>query len=239
MKKTNVFAVLTIIIFALFMISCGEGTETDDEQANDEAATDEVVTDEAADETVDETPDEDIVVILKYPEVTATSNKRGDIAQNLEFYDETDKKRTLAEWYRENDKDSKLIWLVFSTYDCTYCNIEKKDLPKINNQDYVDRGFRMVLIMNGLLSGPQITLEPAKIAKLKEYNLTAYGDVANYTAYGFLKSQTLFNKFINTGYPVNIFIDTKKMEIVDHFEGWDTSLTEKYDKFIDFMLDEL
>lgn len=248
MKQFNLAVLLTAVFFALFMISCGgESSDTDDEQKNDDTVTDEETTDEtadeAADEAVDETPDEDIVVILEYPEVTATSNKRGDIAQNLEFYDEADKKRQLAEWYRTNDKSTRLIWLIFSTYDCKYCNIEKKEVPKIYKQDYIDRGLRVVLIMNGLLAGPQVSLEPAKIANLKDYNLTAYGEAADYTAYGYLKSQTQFNKFITAGYPVNVFINTKTMEILDYFEGWaeagDTTITEKYDKFIDFMLDEL
>lgn len=251
MKKNEITVLLTAIVFAFFMISCGEESKTDEEQVNDEAVTDEEVTDETVDETadevidetVDEAVDEDIVVILEYPEVTATSNKRGDVAQNLEFYDETDKKRQLAEWYRTNDKSTKLIWLIFSTYDCKYCNIEKKEIPKIYKQDYIDRGLRVVLVMNGLLAGPQVSLEPAKVANLKKYNMTAYGETANYSAYGYLKSQTQFNKFINSGYPVNVFIDTRTMEILDYFEGWaeagDTTITEKYDKFINFMLDEI
>lgn len=240
MKQFNLAVLLTAVLFALFMISCGgESSDTDDEQKNDGTVTDE----ETTDETIDETPDEDIVVVLEYPEVTATSNKRGDIAQNLEFYDENDKKHQLAEWYRKNDKNTKLIWLVFSTYDCRYCNIEKKDLPKIYKQEYIDRGLRIILIMNGLLSGPQANLEPGKITTLKNYNISTYGESADYDAYGYLKSQTQLNKFINMGYPVNVLIDANTMEILDHFEGWseagDDSTRSKYDKFINLLLDEL
>lgn len=245
MKQLNFSAVLTALFFAFFMISCGgDSTEkTDNETVNDEETADNEVADEVAD-TNDEIADEDTAeVILVYPEVTATSNKRGDIAQNLEFYDELDKKRSLAEWYKKNNNDAKLIWLIFSTYDCKYCNIEKKEIPKIYKQDYIDRGLRVVLIMNGLLAGPQVSLEPAKVAKLKSTNMTAYQEAANYSAYGYLKSQTQFNKFINSGYPVNVFIDSRTMEILDYFEGWaesgDTSVTIKYDKFIDYMLDEM
>jgi len=250
MRKNQIAGLLSALLFAFFMISCGgEESKTDNEQVNDEAVTDEAVTDEevtdeeVTDEAIDEAADEDIVVVLEYPEITATSNKRGDIAQNLEFYDETDKKHQLAEWYRTNDKSTKLLWLVFSTYDCKYCNIEKKEIPKLYKPDYIKRGLRVVLVMNGLLAGPQINLEPAKVANLKKYNLTAYGETADYSAYGYLRTQTQFNKFINTGYPVNVFIDTRTMEILDYFEGWaeagDTTVTEKYDKFIDFMLDNI
>lgn len=240
MKKFKFAVILAAVFFALFTVSCGgEGSESDDEQKNDDTATD----DENTDETVDDTPDEDIVVVLEYPAVGAASNTEGDIAHNLEFYDETDKKRQLAEWYKKNDKSAKLIWLIVSTYDCRYCNIEKQELPKLNKQDYIDRGFRLVLIMNGLLSGPQASLEPEKIAKLKDFNLTEYGTTADYAAYGYLKAQTQIGKFITSGYPVNVLIDANTMEILDHFEGWaeagDDSLTNQYDKFIDYMLDYL
>lgn len=236
MKKLNYVAtILFAILFALFIVSCG-GSETNGTE-NDEATND---ADSA--ETVDENAsDADTIVditTLDYPETGTTTGARGDITTNLVFFDELDRERALAEWFKGNNPDSKLIWLVVSTYDCPYCVVEKRDLPKMNKQDYKDRGFSLVVVMNGLLSGPQTNLEPEKVAALKDSNIFAYGEEGNY-AYGFLKSQTGLSKLGLQGYPHNILIDATNMKILDVFGGWDTSLIEKYDKFIDFMLDDI
>jgi len=242
MKKfNNVATILFAAFFTLFIISCGE-TETNDPE-NDEAVNDADTTEVADDAQTDEEAivDEDTAVdisTLDYPEVGASTGARGDVLSNLIFFDETDRERALAQWYKENNPDSKLIWLVVSTYDCPYCVVEKRDLPKVNKQEYKDRGFSLIVIMNGLLSGPQVSLEPGKIASLKESNISVYGEEGNYT-YGYLKSQALLGKLGIEGYPHNILIDANNMEVLDAFGGWDTSLVEKYDKFIDFMLDEL
>lgn len=241
MKRSNqVATIILTILFALFIVSCG-GTDTNDEKNDDETTNDadtEEVMDEEAQDT--ETSDNDTIVDITTLDYPTPSGKGavGDIIQNIVFFDELDRERAIAEWYKGNNSGSKLLWLVISTYDCPYCIVEKKDLPKINKQDYQDRGFSLVLIMNGKLSGPQVDLEPEKLASLKENNIEAYGEGANY-AYGFLKEQTLLSKIGLAGYPHNVLIDTEKMEVLDVFGGWDSSLIDHYDTFIDFMLEEL
>lgn len=245
MKKFNqVATIFFTAIFALLVVSCG-GSDTNSE-GNDETASD-ADTVEAMDEDVQTTEDEDAVTddndetvdisTLEYPE-NVGSGGRGDVIQNLVFFDDLDRERALAEWYKTNNPDSKLIWLVVSTYDCPYCIVEKRDLPKINKQEFKDRGFSLIVVMNGLLSGPQVNLEPEKIANLKESNIEIYGDGGDYT-YGYLQSQSTLMQMGLEGYPHNILIDANNMEVLDVFGGWDTSLVDKYDKFIDFMLDEL
>jgi len=243
MKKfNNVATILLTVFFALFIMSCGgsETNETENDETTNDADTTETMDEDVQTEN-ENVSDTDIIVdltTLDYPETGATTGARGDVITNLVFFDELDRERALAEWFKGNNPDSKLIWLVISTYDCPPCRVEKSDLPKMNKQDYKDRGFSLVVIMNGLLSGPQVNLEPEKLAALKNSNIFTYGEGSNY-AYGFLKSQTSLNKLGLEGYPHNVLIDATNMEVLDVFAGWDTSLVEKYDKFIDFMLDNI
>jgi hypothetical protein len=219
-----------------FLISCGDGESTDgdnNEEPDQVEYYDDDVTD---DEIVDDLEVEDVEIIPEYPEVTTSSKKKGDIAQNLKFIDHNENERSLSEFY----KNKKLVWLIFSTYDCPACNVEKYDIPELNKADYRERGFEVILIMNGLLSGPQPNLEPDKVAKLREAMMMGFGKEGDHV-YGYLTHghQMTFQKFINAGYPVNILIDGNTMEIIDHWEGWDPNGVSKIDKFIDFMLDEL
>ena len=244
MKKFNqVATIFFTVFFALSIVSCGgsDTNETNDESVNDEDTAETVEKElQGEDEDVVETSDTDTIVditTLDYPEVSG-SGGRGDVIQNLVFFDELDRERALAEWYKGNNPDAKLVWLVVSTYDCPYCVVEKRDLPKMNKAEYKERGFRLVVIMNGLLSGPQVSLEPDKLADLKESNIYIYGEEGNYV-YGYLQSQSTLTKMGLEGYPHNILIDANNMEVLDVWGGWDTSLVEKYDKFIDCMLDEL
>lgn len=240
MRKLSVSAFIALISI-MFVMACGE-TETnekDDEgnadlEQNDDATSD---TKEAVDE--DEVADSEPVV-LAYPEnVTPTSKTEGDIASNLEFYDELDSPRHLAEWYKENNKESKIIWLIFSTYDCPACMAEKSDIHVFNGK-YSKKGLKTILIMNGLLSGPKASEEPGKIAVLKEALVSMEGESANHT-YGYLKKQTEFKKFIKQGYPVNVFLDASTMEVIKHLEGWESSdgFLRDIDNFLETMLDML
>jgi thioredoxin-related protein len=242
MKKfNNVATILFTVLFASFIMNCGgaDTNETDNEDTSDADMTETMDEDILAeDENVSDTDIITDIATLEYPEIGETNGASGDIISNLIFFDELDRERALAEWFKSNNPDSKLIWLVVSTYDCPYCVVEKRDLPKMNKQEYKDRGFSLVVVMNGLLSGPQVSLEPEKIAKLKSSNLEAYGEGADYV-YGYLKSQALLTSLGLEGYPHNVLIDAEKMEILDVFGGWDTSLVDHYDGFIDFMLDEL
>jgi hypothetical protein len=241
MKRSNqVATIILTALFALFIVSCG-GTDTTDEKNDDETTNDadtEEVMDEEAQDT--ETSDNDTIVditTLDYPTPTGSS-ATGDIIRNIIFHDELDRERAFAEWYRSNNPGSKLIWLVVSTYDCGYCVLEKKDLPKLNKKEYRDRGFSLILIMNGLLSGPQPSKEPGKISNLREDNLEAYGEGADYL-YGYLKTQEEYRQLGLLGYPQNILIDANTMEILDVFSGWDSSLVDHYHTAINFFLDEL
>ncbi len=238
LKKISLF-----ILFLLFVmvISCGDDSKNGDEEKEvpdqEEIVPDEEETvDEDEDEDADEFIDEDVFV--DYPETSGSSKKRGDIAQNLHFYDHEDKELSLGHFYKEK----KLIWLIFSTYDCTYCKVQKNAIPELNKDDFVDRGFQVILIMNGynLPVGPKPEEEPEKIAELRDAMLMAYGSQGDHV-YGYLsrEQQSMFRNFINQGYPVNIFIDGSTMEILDHFEGWSAGIQTKVEGFIDFMLDEL
>jgi thioredoxin-related protein len=238
MKKFSMLTALAAVVAMLFLlVSCGEleKNESDNELSDEAEITDETVVDE--EETVDEAPAE-----LLYPEeVSATCKKAGDVARNLAFLDDKNEERTLSEWYKPNNDSSKLIWLIISTYDCPYCNVEKKDIPKLNGK-YEKDGMKTILIMNGLLSGPQTTLEPDKIAKLKDTMMVMEGSAADHT-YGYFSSsqQAEFRKFINEGYPVNIFIDANTMKILKHFEGWaeEQEFFDETDKFIESVLEIL
>jgi len=244
MKKFSSLALIAMIFMIFVITSCDDSEEnkkddegkTDVEQNDDPDLLDE---EEAVDdeETVDDAP-----VELLYPEnVTETSKKKGQIARNLAFFDEKNVEHSLAEWYKPNNESSKLIWIIFSTYDCTYCKIEKKDIPILNGK-HAKNGLKTILIMNGYLAGPRPDEEPAGIATLKETMVMMEGAGADHT-YGYLgwAHQTEFKKFINSGYPVNVFIDAKTMEIVEHFEGWakEKELFDEVDGFIGAMLDIL
>ncbi len=236
---------------AFFFAACGDDDKgnggadtqpTPDETTSDEIVVDEVVTDEpttdegVTDETtVDETPDVD-ETLPPYPKETPTSNQVDDIAANFTFFDHEDKEWTLGHFYEKK----KLIWLIFSAYDCPYCNVEKNDLPALYKADYVSRGLEIIFIENGLLSGPQPSKEPAKIAKLREIMIDEYGDNAKFV-YGYLKMdmQSKLAKYIQQGYPVNALIDGTSMKILNYFEGWDSSLSHSQEMAIQFWLDEL
>ncbi|HSW59768.1 MAG TPA: hypothetical protein VLJ60_03160 [bacterium] len=246
MKNFNVLTVFAVVVSMLFLfVSCGElveKNEKDDEGTPDVEQDENLTADEEVADIVEEEEIPDEAVELLYPEeVSATCKKAGDVARNLAFLDSNNEARTLAEWYKANDDSSKLIWIIISTYDCPYCNVEKKDIPKLNGK-YAKDGMKTILIMNGLLAGPQPTLEPGKIATLKDTMMLMEGDAADHT-YGYFASshQVEFRKFINEGYPVNIFIDASTMKIVKHFEGWseEQAFFDETDAFIAAILDIL
>ncbi|MGI6393291.1 MAG: hypothetical protein ACOX2F_00940 [bacterium] len=238
MKKFACYLILALFAFAMLSIaSCGDDSgkqEENDKQLADNEGN------ESPDENAEEEEEEEEEVELDYPEeVSATCNSMGDIARNLPFFDSDDKARTLAEWYKPNNKSSNIIWLIFSTYDCPACKFEKVDIPSLNGK-YAKRGLKTILIMNGLLTGPQPNNEPDKVAEMKEGMISMEGDDADFV-FGYLGSsqQAEFRKFISQGYPVNVFIDAKTMEIIKHFEGWDNneSFYTSMDRFIDIALD--
>lgn len=231
--------VRSLPLLALFLLAltvfpaCGE--EDNDNQPDDQAKVDDVVTDDVV---VDElVADVDTAEPLPtYPEETPTSNQVDDIAANVTFYDQDDVMWTLGHFY----KKKKLIWLIFSAYDCPYCNVEKSDLPAIYKQEYKDKGLEIIFIENGLLSGPQPSKEPAKLRALRESMIEGYGDGAKFV-WGYLKSdmQATMGKYIKQGYPTNALIDATSMKILNYFEGWDSSLSDNQEKAIIFWLSEL
>jgi hypothetical protein len=247
MKKFCNLMVITTFLMTLFVfVSCGSETEdgNDDKNGNDNETADiedNADTEETDIDSVDEEEVLDDAVELVYPEPSVTSKKVGDIARNLFFNDYTDTEKQLAQWHKPNNEKIRLIWLVISTYDCPSCVIEKKDIPDLNKK-YAKEGMQTILIMNGLLAGPKPNEEPAKIAATRDTMLTVEGDAADHV-YGYLTygQQTEFKKFINTGYPVNVFIDANTMEILKHFEGWakEDEFVQEVDDFIDAVLDFL
>lgn len=188
--------------------------------------------DDIPDETVDEQPDIDQGP-QTYPTETPTSNKAGDIAANLTFYDHIGNMRTMEEFYQKK----KVLWLAFLAYDCPYSNQLKVDITTVYKSEYVEKGFEIILIENGLLSGPQSSKEPAKIAALRDTMLSEYGANADFV-YGYLTDQTTFYKYINQGYPVSVIIDADTMRIVEHLEGWESSLTVDMEWVVSSNLDE-
>ena len=257
MKK---FMILIAVVCAMvFFVSCGgssseekngenndptdpsESTdpETTDDETTDSEITDSEVTDE---EPAEETPDEPEE--LAYPEVTPTSNKNGDIAQNITIYDDLDVEHHLAEWYKPNNKDSKLIWLIFTTYDCGPCRILKEDLLEINKAEYRKQGLKIVLVFNGLLSGPQPDLEPAKLADVKDMYLSEYPDTGRFEIYGYLKQeeQKVLRKFFSSpiggAYPTWAFINADNMEILEYGEGWAEDNIDAIEEEIEYILEE-
>jgi len=244
MKKLLI--ALTIFVFACFMAACGgsEGNK-EDEQKNDEnnilndddAAGEEGETDE------EPSPDEEPAAELKYPEVGPSCNKNGTIAHNVIMYDDLDNERQLAEWYKENNPKSKLIWLIFSTYDCPPCRVLKEDLLVINKKEYQDAGFSVILVMNGLLDGPEPEKEPAKIANLKEMYTDEYPETGQFALYSYLREQKVFRKYLSSmmggSYPTSVFIDASTMEILEYMEGWGEGLQSQTENMIEMLLEEL
>jgi len=194
--------------------------------------------DEAVDEIPDEVIDEQADIDQgpqTYPAETPTSNKEGDIAANLTFYDHLGNVRKLEEFYLTK----KVLWLAFLAYDCPYSNQLKIDLPSVYKSEYVGKGFEIILIENGLLSGPQSSKEPAKIAALRDTMISDYGANADFV-YGYLTNteQMTFYKYLNQGYPVSVIIDADTMRIIEHLEGWDSSLTTDMEWAVSTNLDE-
>ena len=236
MKK---FAVLFIFI-AFFVAACGgdDGGPKKAEKPNDNG-----------EEAEQNDADADEVNELLYPEVTKTSNKAGDIAQNITIYDDLDVEHHLAEWYKPNNPESKLLWLIFTTYDCAPCRILKEDLLVINKPEYKKQGFKILLVFNGLLDGPQPELEPDKLADYKEIFLSEYPDTGDFEIYGYLKNeeQKVFKKFTSAAgsvmgggaYPTWAFIDASTMEILDWGEGWGADMVEPINTEIELLLEEL
>ena len=236
---------LAVFCAMFFFVSCGgsedkngenTGVDTDSGEVSDAEGNDSDVADSEAQNT--DEPKE-----LDYPEVTPTSNKEGDIAQNVIMYDDLDMEHSLAEWYNKNNPSSKLIWLVFTTYDCPPCHVLKGSLLKINKKEYRDKGLNIVLIFNGLLTGPQPELEPAKLSETKELYLWGDPDTAEFAVYAYLKKQALFKKFADSengiAYPTWAFIDANTMEILIYGQGWDESMETGIMNDIEFILDEI
>lgn len=194
----------------------------------------EEVPDDTPDETVDEQPDIDQGP-QTYPTETPTSNKEGDIAANLTFYDHLGNMRKLEEFYLTK----KVLWLAFLAYDCPYSNQLKTDITTVYKSGYINKGFEIILIENGLLSGPQPSKEPAKLAALRDTMLSEYGANADFV-YGYLTNteQMTFYKYINQGYPVSVIIDADTMRIVEHLEGWESSLTVDMEWVVSSNLEE-
>ena len=237
----------------LFFVSCGgssenKGDETNDKdevsdsEENDSETEDSEITDS---EVTDEEPDEsEEPKELEYPEVTATSNKNGDIAQNITIYDDLDAEHKLAEWYKPNNPSSELVWLIFTTYDCAPCHILKEDLLILNKAEYREKGLKIIVVFNGLLSGPQPELEPEKLSEIKEIYLSEYPDTGRFEIYGYLKQeeQKVLRKFFSSpmggAYPTWMFINADNMEILEYGEGWAEDATDDVSELIEMLLDE-
>ena len=223
-----------------------EDSEVKDEEVTDSEVADSEVTDsEVADEETPDTeePDEPAEPEeLAYPEVTPKSNKEGDIAQNIIVYDDLDVEHQLAEWYKPNNPESKLIWLIFTTYDCAPCHQMKDDLPEINSREYEEQGLRIILVFNGMLEGPQPELEPAKLAEYKDIFVSEYPDSADFEIYGYLREQKIFKKFVQgiyPSYPTYLFIDASTMEIIEYGGGWGDGMVNSTKSKIEILLEEL
>ena len=244
MKK---IAVLFVFI-AFFIAGCGSDSDSDFDKLEKDAENAEKSDNEKG--TNEEGTDEENLK-AEYPEVTPTSNKNGDVAQNITIFDDQDVEHHLEEWYKPNNKSSKLIWLIFTTYDCAPCRQLKEDLLEINKAEYRKQGLKIILVFNGLLDGPQPELEPEKLANYKEMFLSEYPDTAKFEIYGYLKKeeQKVFKKFTSAygestvgnggAYPTWAFIDASTMEIVDWGEGWGTGMVKPACDEIEFLLEEL
>ena len=257
MKKFMISIAVVCAMF--FFVSCGGG-ETKNEEKNDtdevsdseenqdsEEADGEVSDSEVTDEEIADTeptePEEPAE--LPYPEVTPKSNEAGDIAQNITIYDDLDVRHTLAEWYQPNNPESKLIWLIFTTYDCPPCRQLKEDLLEINLPEYREQGFKILLVFNGLLDGPQPELEPEKLANYKDLFISEYPETADFELYGYLKKeeQKVLKKFFRSAlqgsYPTYAYIDASTMEIVEWGEGWGDNMVNATKNKIEILLEEL
>jgi thiol-disulfide isomerase/thioredoxin len=260
MKKFMISIAAICAMF--FFISCGGSSETKDGEKTDkdevsdsenpdsevedsEVKDEEVADSEVTDEETTDTEEPDEPEELAYPEVTPKSNKEGDIAQNITIYDDVDVKHTLAEWYQPNNPSSKLIWLIFTTYDCPPCKILKEDLLEINLREYRDQGLKILVVFNGLLSGPQPELEPEKVAEYKDIYLSEYPDTGRFELYGYLRDeeQKVLKKFFSSpmggSYPTYAFIDASTMEIVEWGEGWGDNMVNSTKSKIEILLEEL
>ena len=247
MKKFMISIAAICAMF--FFVSCGGSsseTKDDEKTDNDEVSDSEETPDsetedsEVTDEAVEE-PDEPKE--LAYPEVTKTSNKEGDVAQNITIFDDLDIEHKLAEWYKPNNPESKLIWLIFTTYDCPPCQILKEDLLEINKPEYKKQGFKILLVFNGLLEGPQPELEPEKLSNYKELFLSEYPETADFELYGYLRKeeQKVLHKFIplDGGYPTWMFIDASTMELIEYGAGWGYDMVDSTCQEIEMLLEEL
>ena len=251
MKK---FLVSVAVICAMFVfVSCGgsssetkddEKTDKDEVSDSEEAPDSETEDSEVTDEAVEEPDEPEEPKELAYPEVTATSNKNGDIAQNITIYDDLDVEHKLAEWYKPNNPSSELIWLIFTTYDCGPCHILKEDLLVLNKAEYREKGLKIIVVFNGLLAGPQPELEPEKLAEIKDIYLSEYPDTGRFEIYGYLKQeeQKVLRKFFSSpmggAYPTWMFIDSDNMEILEYGEGWSEDATDAVAEEIEMLLEE-
>ncbi len=120
-----------------------------------------------------------------------------------------------------------------------YSSKLRNDLYLIADKDMIDDGLNVILIMNGLLSGPAPDQEPAKLFKMKDA-MAAFNLENSYYTYGYLKydQQNNFSRYVNQGYPVSVFIDAKDMKIVKHIEGW-TSEEDSINEIKSFVSDSL
>jgi len=226
--------------------TASEVTDGEADDAEEVPDTEEVS--DNAEESDEDTPEEpDGQAELLYPEVTKTSNKEGDIAQNLVMYDDVDAEHQLAEWYKPNNPSSELIWLIFTTYDCPPCKILKKDLLEVNIKEFQDQGLKIVLIFNGSYqTGPHPEDEPAKLANTKDIYFSVDPETSRFAIYGYLKDQKLFKKFTSgagslsggASYPTWAFINASNMEIIEWGEGWGDNMVDSTKRKIKLYLEE-
>lgn len=237
-KLSVIFAVLMF-----FAVGCGgSSSNSDNSDSGDTADTGDTA------ETADtgDTADTEAEAELAYPEVDpmAKCNKEGAIAQNVIINDDQDVEHQLAEWYQKNDPSSKLIWLIFTTYDCAPCHLLKQDLLEINQPELRDQGLKILLVLNGSYTdGPQIDREPERVAQEKDMFLTEYPETGLFEIYGYLKEQKIFRKYteglIGASYPTYVFIDASTMEILEYGQGWGDGLVESTESKIKILLEEL
>lgn len=239
--KKFMFSV-AVICAMFFFVSCGgsDNSDNSDNKENEKTDTEETVNpdEDAAEEEED---DSDEPATLPYPEAEGMCNENGKIAANITIFDDKDVEHHLAEWYKKNNPESKLIWLIFTTYDCPYCQILEEKLLEINLPEYREQGFKILLVLNGLLAGEQPELEPAKISDYKETLISLYPKTAKFELYGYLKNeedQKTLMRFMGLkgGYPTHMFIDAKTMEILDWMAGFDESLTLSIQDEIEYYL---
>ncbi len=248
MRNLKKLTLLLAIFSFLFVVSCDSKNDdktTDSNQLTKDAdvvteaevqteqdATQDVVQDTTQDT---ETPDKDTVKKPPYPKTGASSKNVGDIACNFKFMavdDKGEKEMELGDFY----KTKKAIWLIFSTYDCPPCQQESADIPKINTPQYAKDGLVIIHILNGLLSGPQLSLEPKKLQDERKQQIEFYGENLKSVVYAYLKDQEGLYKYINKGYPVNVMIDASDMSIQKIWEGWDSSGIDDQKQLIEYLL---